>query len=293
MYAIVGAAGKVGYATAKTLRQAGKPVRAVIRSENKAVLLRDIGCEVALADIKDVKGMIEAIGDAEYVQIILPPAPQAEDTAKEMRNDIESLADALEQVKPKRILAISDYGAHNTQDIGMPTMCRDFQQRITQLSGHKIFLRSAEHMENWGRAIARAAETGILRTFHDPVDMELPTISASDVGRFSAELLLRFEGETKETIDVFHAEGPRRYSTNDVAAALGEILAKAIRAEIVPRSQWQKAFEGVMSPSLAELLIKANDAQNVGGLVDIEPGAKEVHHGTTELIGALRDLVQL
>ena len=44
-----------------------------------------------------------------------------------------------------------------------------------------------------------------------------------------------------------------------------------------------------MSPSLAELLIKANDAQNQGGLVDIEQDG-EVRHGTTRLIDALRPL---
>lgn len=290
MYAIIGAAGKVGYATASALRQAGKPVRAILRSEKKAALLRDIGCEVALADIEDVQAMIQAIGEAACVQVIIPPAPQAEDTAKEMRNDIESLAAALEQVKPKRILAISDYGAHVTQDIGMPTMCRSLEQRISQLGGHKIILRSAEHMQNWARAIPAAAESGILRTFHDPVDVEHPTISASDVGLISAELLLRFDGELKDAIEIFHAEGPRRYSTTNVAATLSEILGQSIRTEIVPRSQWQQAFERVMSPSLAELLIKANDAQNTGGLVDVEPGSQEVLYGSTELIDALRAL---
>jgi hypothetical protein len=41
----------------------------------------------------------------------------------------------------------------------------------------------------------------------------------------------------------------------------------------------------------ADLLIKANDAQNKGGLVEIEPNSGEVRYGSTELIDALRPLI--
>jgi uncharacterized protein YbjT (DUF2867 family) len=55
MIAIVGAAGKVGYATSSALRQAGVPVRAILRDTSKAPRLRDIGCEIALADLQTPK----------------------------------------------------------------------------------------------------------------------------------------------------------------------------------------------------------------------------------------------
>jgi NAD(P)H dehydrogenase (quinone) len=46
-----------------------------------------------------------------------------------------------------------------------------------------------------------------------------------------------------------------------------------------------------MPASLADLLIKANEAKNKGGLVDIEPNGDEVIYGTTELIEALWPLL--
>ena len=289
MYAIVGAAGKVGYATSLALREAGVPVRAILRDAAKAARLTEIGCEIAVADLQDSRALAKAIGDADTVQIILPPAPQAEDTAKDMRSAIESLAGALEEVRPKRVLAISDYGAHISHDIGMPTMCRSFEERLGKLEGHKLFLRSAEHMQGWGRAIPAAVASGTLPSFHDPVDMPFPTISAPDLGLIAADLLLRPAGE--KGLEVVHAEGPRRYSASDVAAALSELLGRTINVEAVARSQWEAVFKGVMSASLAELLIKANDAQNKGGLVDVEPNGREVRYGTTELIDALRPLL--
>jgi NAD(P)H dehydrogenase (quinone) len=46
-----------------------------------------------------------------------------------------------------------------------------------------------------------------------------------------------------------------------------------------------------MPASLAELLIKTNDPQNKGGLIDIEPNAGEVRYGATDLIDGLRPFV--
>ena len=93
-----------------------------------------------------------------------------------------------------------------------------------------------------------------------------PTISASDVGTIAAKLLLRPIEEND--LEIVHAEGPRRYSANDVATALSGLLSRPINAVALPRSQWTEIMERGMSPSLAMLIIKANDAQNQGGLVE-------------------------
>lgn len=290
LVAIVGASGKVGLATSSALRKSGVPVRAILRDESKAAPLRDLGCEVALADLQDPKALAKAIGNADAVQVIIPSAPQVPDTALQMRQAIESLAEALEAVQPKRVLAISDYGAHVVDDIGMPTLFRFIEERLSRLSCHKLFLRSAEHMQGWGRFIPAATASGTLPSFHDPLDMQFPTVSAPDVGVISAELLMRPSSAGENSVEYFHAEGPRRYSANDVATSLSQLMDRTIKAEAVPRSAWKGAFERVMSGTLAELLIKANDAQNKGGLVDVEPNGK-VFYGKTELIDALRPLI--
>ncbi|MGO7535543.1 NmrA family NAD(P)-binding protein [Rhizobium leguminosarum] len=289
MFAIVGAAGKVGYSTSLALRKAGLPVRAILRDEAKAAPLSEIGCEIALADLRDPAALARSIAGADAVQVILPPSLRAEDAVGEMRQSIEGLAEALGQARPKRVLAISDYGAHIAEDVGMPTMFRVFEERLRQLDAHKIFLRSAEHMEGWGLVIPVAIASATLPSFHDPVDMKFPTISAADLGLIAAGLLL--QPATEENPQVVHAEGPRRYSANDVAAALSQLLGRTVEAQAVPRSQWKESFERALSPSATELLINLYDAHNKGGLIDIEPQTGEVRHGATELIDALRPLL--
>lgn len=289
LVAIVGAAGKLGFSTALKLRDAGISVRAVLRDAKKEARLAEIGCEVVLADLRDPAALGQAVANADAVQIILPASPQAENPADEMRMATESLAKALEQAQPGQMLAISDYGAHVTHDIGMATVFRAFEQRLRQLPMPKIFLRSAPHMENWGRVIAVTASTGTLPSLQVPVDGPHPTVSARDVGVIAASLLLDEKVASAER--VVHVEGPRRYSANDVAAALSQLVGRTIIAQALPRLQWQETLERGMSAKSATLLIASNEADNAGGMVDVEPGNGETRHGTIEMIEALRPLV--
>lgn len=288
MFAIIGAAGKVGYATSSALREANVPVRAVLRDDSKAARLRGIGCDIAIADLYDAEALAQAIAGAETVQVVIPPSIQAKDGALEMRNAIESIVSALEKARPKRVLAISDYGAHVESDIGMPTMCRSLETSISHLKGHKVILRSAEHMQNWNRAIPAAIATGTLTSFPISTSKLLPIVSAPDVGKIAAGVLLRpiKDGE----LEIIHAEGPRRCSVDNVAAALSQLSGHKIEVEVAPQGQWRKGLERAMSASLAELLIKANDALNKDGLIDVEPDG-EVLYGTTDLLDGLRPLL--
>lgn len=291
MFAIVGAAGKIGYATCVALREAQMPVRAVVRRDSNSAHLRAIGCEVAVADLHNSEALAKAIDGAKTVQVIVPPSVQADDGAQQMRIAIESIGSALDKVKPRRVLAISDYGAHVNHNIGMPTMCGTLEARISKLNGHRVIVRSAEHMQNWARAIPAAVATDTLSSFPIPADMPFPTVSAPDVGRIAATILLQPVENGK--FEVVHAEGPQRYSVDDVVAALSQLLGRKIRLEIAPRSQWKDALELAMSPSLAELLTKANDALNKGGLIDVDPSSGKVFYGTTALIDGLRPLLPL
>ena len=289
MVAVIGAAGNVGFSTSAALRQAGVPVKAILRDVRKAVRLTELGCEVAVADLQNVGELSQAISNVDAVQVILPLSPQAPDPAADLRHSGESIIKALEQACPRRVLVISDYGAHVSEDIGMPTVFHEFETQFRQLGGDKIILRSAEHMHNWSRSIPPALGSGVMPSFQDPVEMTQPTIAAQDLGRISAELLQR--PTMNGALQIVHAEGPSRYSAADVAATLTQLSGRAIRAQAVPRAAWQQVLEQRMPASLVSLLIKANDAKNKGGLVEAEPNVGEVIRGTTELIDALRPFV--
>lgn len=288
MFAVVGAAGKIGYATSLALREAGVPVRAILRDQGKASRLRAIGCDVALADLQDPVALGRAIANADAVQVILPPPLRAPDAIGDMRRSIDGLAEALERARPNRVLAVSDYGAHVGEGVGMPSVFHAFEERLRRLEMPKVFLRSAEHMEGWGAFIPVAAAAGIVPSLHHPVERAFPAVSAPDVGLIAADLLVRPAAAPDD--DVVHAEGPRRYSATDVAAALSRLLGRTVAAQALPRAQWRESLEQILSASAATLLIELYDAHNKGGLIDVEPDG-QVRYGATELIDALRPLV--
>lgn len=289
MHAIIGANGNVGFATASTLRQAGLPVRAIVRDAARAARLKEIGCEIAVADLQDADALVQVLSGAYAVQVVVPVPPRVADPAAAMRAAVDSLARALDKAQPQTVLAISDYGAHVAQDIGMPGIFRELEARLAPLAAHTIMLRSAEHMHNWMRAIPAALESGVLMTFQDPVEMEHPTIAAQDLGVIAADLLQHPAGGSG--VQVVHAEGSRRYAAVDVAAALSELAGRPIQARAIPRSHWAEAMGQKMPASLAGLLVGANEAKNKGGLVEVEPGGV-VRHGATALLDALRLLLR-
>ncbi|MDH0863339.1 NAD(P)H-binding protein [Mitsuaria sp. GD03876] len=289
MFAIVGAAGKVGHATSLALIEAGAPVRAVLRNDAKAGPLKAVGCEVALADLQDAEALARALAGARTVQVILPPRPLADDAVADMHRSIDSLVAALERTRPERVLAISDYGAHVEEDIGMPSVFRHFEQRLRGLATDLVLLRSAEHMEGWRGLLPVAVATGVLPSFHAPVERAFPTVSAGDVGAIAAELLLR--PRHRDGARVVHAEGPRRHSAADVAEALGQLLGRTVAAREIPRGERMAALGRVMSASTARLLVGVYDAHRRGGLIDVEPGPAEVRRGSTTLVDALRPVV--
>ena len=303
MFAIFGASGNAGAITACRLRRFGFPVTAVVRDGAKARPLADIGCEIAIADLRDVDAVIAALDGADTAQVICPVCPRSEQATAEMTTIVDSLCSALAHQKVRRVLAISDYGADLSEDAGNSSIFHRLEAQLETLAADVTLLRSAEHMQNWARLIPVAAEQGILPSLHHPVTKPFPTVSAVDVGRIAADLLIaeaRSDGRPLHSFDfaeghrlqVVHVEGPRRYSVNDVAAALTTLLGRVVVARELPRSEWMMALtDGGLSTDYARLVTTMFDLHNAGR-IDAEAGTGEVRCGPTELDEVLATLVQ-
>jgi uncharacterized protein YbjT (DUF2867 family) len=275
--AVLGATGKIGRATLSRLRQQRVPVRAVVRESAKATDLGS-GVDIAVADLADTRAVRVAIDGAETVQVICPTNPRAANASGEMVRMIESICAALEHTEPDYVVAISDYGAEVPQGTGVTMLFRFLEERLRRVRADVTFVRSAEHMQNWARQVPTALKTGMLATLHHPVTKQFPTVSASDVGLVAADLLL--EPATR----VVYVEGPRRYSAQDVAEAIG------VQVTELPQAEWVPTLtRGGISQSYAELVAELFVAHNAGR-IDVEDGVTDVRRGTTELRDVLREI---
>lgn len=288
MHVILGATGKVGRTTIAALRKAGAPVRAVLRDSSQAQTFADLGCEIAIADLHDRQALAAAMNGARTVQVICPVDIRAEHAHASMQQLIDSLGESLAAARPELVLAISDYGAQQSSGTGVTLIFYALEARLRKLDSRLIFLRSAEHMENWSRLAKTAAESGRLPSFYHPLTKLLPTVSAFDVGSIAAELLLE---NKDEKLRIVHAEGPKRYTPNDVAAAIGLLASRNVVAQPVPETEWQAVLiRAGLSEDYARLLTELYIAHNAGR-IDAESGVGEIRRGKTELVDALRPLL--
>jgi len=289
MYVIFGASGNAGFATATALRQAGHAVRAVVRDRRHGTRLAALGCEVALADLADRASVAAAIRGAHAVQILCPVPVADAHPAATMRKTIDVATEALRAAPPETVLALSDYGAELDANTGITQLYHYLERQLKPLAATVILLRSAEHMQNWRRTIPAALASGVLPSFHHPLDKRFPTVAAQDVGSASAELLL--DAARGHGTRVVSIEGPRRIGATHVADVLAGISGRAVVARELPRDQWTPVLlRAGLSERHARLIADLYDAHNAGK-IDVESGMHERRFGKTELIEVLAPAV--
>ncbi|CAM2169333.1 NAD(P)H dehydrogenase (quinone) [Paraburkholderia sacchari] len=293
MYVIFGASGNAGFAAATALRRAGHAVRAVLRDTRRGTQHSDrlagLGCEVVFADLGDRASVAEAIRGARAVQILCPVPMADADPQATMRKMIDAAAEALRADPPETVLALSDYGAELEGNTGITRIYHYLEQQLKPVSTRLILLRCAEHMQNWRRTIPAALASGVLASFHHPLDKRFPTVAAQDVGVAAADLLLDpAHGHGTRVVSI---EGPRRIGATYVANVLAEISNRDIVARELPRDQWTPVLlRAGLSERHVQLIADLYDVHNAGK-IDVEFGMPERRFGKTELVEVFAPVV--
>jgi uncharacterized protein YbjT (DUF2867 family) len=284
MFAITGITGQVGGVVAKALLSQGKTIRAVVRSEEKGAPWAAQGCDVALAAMHDVQALQRAFEGAEGVFVLLPPIFDPSPDFAESRRNIAALRDALSAARPKRVVVLSTIGAQATQP-NLLGQLGIMEQELRTLPVPVAFLRAAWFFENSVWDVEPARSNGIMPSFLQPLDKPVPMVATDDIGRVAAQLLQ----QTWTGARVVELEGPRRVTPNEIASAFADALDKPVRAQIVPREEWEALFrsQGMNNPLPRMQMI---DGFNEGW---IEFGAPaSTLKGSVTLETVIRELVE-
>ncbi len=284
MYAITGITGQVGAAVARSLLSADLPVRAVVRDRAKGAAWAALGCEVAIADLSDPDALAAAFAGTQGVFALLPPVFDPTPGFAEARAYIESMRAALARAKPAKVVALSTIGA----DAPQPNLLNALglmEQALRTLPVPVTFLRAAWFMENAAWDIA-AAESGVIQSYLQPLDRPIPMIATDDVGRTAAALLQeRWEGSR-----VVELEAAQRVSPNALAEAFAKNLGHAVRAQAVPREQWESIFraQGMNHPAPRMQMIDGFSA----GWIDFPNRGANARKGAIGIDQAIATLIQ-
>jgi NAD(P)H dehydrogenase (quinone) len=284
MYAITGITGKVGGELARTLLEAGEPVRAIVRDRSKGEAWAALGCEVAVAEMEDASALAAAFAGATAVFILPPPVFDPEPGYPEAQAVIDAVVEALGTARPRKILCLSTIGADAVHDnlLSQRTM---MEMALRELPLPLTILRPAWFLDNAAWDVSSARETGLIHTFLQPADKRFPMVAAQDVGRVAAGLLQ----DDRIDVRVVELEGPRRVTPNELAQAFASVLGKAVHAAPVPRGSWDELFrsQGMRHP---EPRIRMLDGFNEGW-IEFQNGGRHAIKGRTDLISVISALL--
>ncbi|SDR33726.1 Uncharacterized conserved protein YbjT, contains NAD(P)-binding and DUF2867 domains [Paraburkholderia fungorum] len=288
MYAITGVTGQVGGAAARALLDAGHAVRAVLRDESKAAQWVERGAEVAIASFEDADALTAAFRDTAGVFVMIAPNFAPQPGYPNAHTAAAVLTEALTKARPQRIAALSSIGAQRESGLGLITQVHILEEALAALADSTsiptAILRPALFMENSLWDIAPSRETGVMPAFLHPVDRKFPMVATADIGRVIAQTLEQ-SWQGRRVIEI---EGPQRYTQQEIAALLGGVLGRAVRAQAVPRDQWDALFQaqGTAWPTPR---IEMIDALN-SGWIDFEDGVNERVTGATSYQTVLAEL---
>ena len=285
MFAITGISGRVGGAAARTLHAHGHSLRAVLRDRAKAAPWAARAAEIALADFADVDAVRAAFTGVEGVFVMIPPDFDPVPGYPETRAIIAAVREALEAAAPPKVVCLSSVGAQHRHGLGLIAQSALLERELGRLSIPLACVRAAWFMENAGADVATARTRGVIASHLSPLDRAIPMVATADIGAMVAELLTQRWTGTR----IVELEGPRRYSPNGVAAVLGDLLHRPVRAELVPRDRWDASFRaaGHRHP---EARIAMLDGFNSGWITFAKQGC-EHRCGATSLDTALRPLI--
>ncbi|WP_027210014.1 NmrA family NAD(P)-binding protein [Burkholderia sp. WSM2232] len=274
MFLVMGITGKVGGATARHLLMQGKKVRALVRDRAKAASWTDQGVELVDGDWNDAGAIERALEGVDGAFFMLPPIWAPSPDFKEAKGVIANYIDALTKAPVPRVVALSSMGA-NRSGMGLITALSLLEQGFRDLKLPIAYVRAGGFFENFLYGL-HVAQGGTLPVFYNPTNRKSTMVATDDIGTAIATLLSGPAWSGHRVIEL-----GSMVSADEVAAQLGEVMRRDVKAVAVPRSGWPDAFEQLGIPKgqsgPAETMY---DAVNAGGM---DLGAEGTEHvaGTT------------
>ncbi|VTU36672.1 NmrA family NAD(P)-binding protein [Variovorax sp. PBL-E5] len=237
MFLVMGITGQVGGSTARHLLAQGKAVRALVRDRAKAASWAAQGVELVAGDWNDADAIARALDGVDGVFVMLPAVWAPSPDFKEAKGVIANFAKALTEAAPPRVVALSSMGAHKSHGLGMITALSLLERGFRNLTSPIAFVRAGGFFENFLFGL-HVAQAGTLPVFYNPTNRKSTMVATNDIGAEVATLLTGPAWSGQRVIEL-----GSMVSADEVAAQLGKVLQRDVKAFAVPRTGWSAAFE--------------------------------------------------
>lgn len=285
MFVVAGVTGHTGSAAAEALLAKKQPVRVIVRTAAKGEPWKKKGAEVAVGDLADPTFLAKTVAGAKGVYVLSPPDLSHAQTAKGFLDDRLAFAtrvvEGLKAGKASNVVLLSSVGAQHAAGTGPIVTAHRFENLVRGQFPSVTVVRASYFLDNWAGMVALAKKDGVLPNF-GPTNYKFHQVASTDIGAAVANALMHPADGTK----VVELAGKEDWSADDVAATLGTLLGRAVKAVSNP-------VEGA-TPALLSMGMPAGMAELYGemyasmgkGLMAFETPAK-VTRGSTALRDAL------
>jgi uncharacterized protein YbjT (DUF2867 family) len=241
MFLITGITGNVGGAAARHLLQQGKQVRSLVRDPAKASAWAAQGVELMQGEWQDTAAMVRALEGVEGAYLMMPPSQTPSPDFREARELVASYKEALKKAAPPRLVALSSMGSEKSSGLGLITATHLLEQGLQHEPFPVAFVRAGSFFENYLFGL-QAGMGGTLPIFYAPTDRKLPMVATEDIGAEVATLLTS-QWTGKRVIEL-----GSMVSADELAAAIGAVLGRDVKAQAVPREAWAATLEHMGLP---------------------------------------------
>ena len=276
MFLVSGITGHVGGAAARLLLAQGHGVRTLARDPQKAAEWAARGVEVRRGDFNQADDVAAALAGVEGAYLMMPPVAPSPGYP-EAKAVVASFRAALAKAPPPRLVVLSSVGSEKPHGLGNITATHLLEQALADVPFPTAFVRAGSFLENYTFAL-HTATSGWFDTFFTPTDRALPMIATADIGKEVARLLV--DGWSGRKI----VELGTRFSPDDLARALGQVLDRPVKARTIPRDRWTATLEAQgMKPGTTAAFEEMEDGFNSGWIDFGVPGAEAVAGTTSPL----------
>ena len=258
MFLVMGITGNVGGATARHLLEQGEAVRALVRDRVKAAGWADQGVELVDGDWNNAAAIERGLKGVDGAFVMLPAVWAPSPDFKEAKGVIANYVEALTKAAPSRVVALSSMGANRTSGLGIINALSLLERGFRNLTSPVAFVRAGGFFENFLYGL-HVAHSGTLPVYYSPTNRKSTMVATNDIGAEVAALLIGPEWSGLRVVEL-----GSMVSADDVAAQLGEVMQRHVKAFAVPRAGWPAAFEQLGIPKgqtrAAEAMFEAVNA---------------------------------
>jgi len=228
MILVTGAAGKTGTAVLKALAARGARVRALVRRAERATAVKALGAaEVVIRSFDDSGALARAAAGARAIYHICPNVSRDE------------IAFARNVVAAAQAQHVSHFVYHSVLHPQIEAMPHHWaKMRVEEMlfaSGLELtILQPGAYMQNILAAWRGVLDDGVFRVPY-PVETRLSLVDLSDLADAAAVVLMN-DGHAGATYEI---AGTGPLSQAEVAAAIGVVLGRTVRAEAETIDAWE------------------------------------------------------